>query len=299
MAAKGLGEKKQKNGLGRGLDALIKGSGDIDPKHPIEGDKTVPIEKIEPNKSQPRKHFEEDALNELADSIKKVGLLNPLLVRQKDGYYEIIGGERRWRASKIAGLTELPVIILELNDKEVAEISLIDNLQREDLNPIEEALAYKRLIDEFDLKQDEVADRVSKSRVTITNSMRLLKLEDKIQQMLIEGMLSSGHARALLAYKEVEGESRVAFAERIFDEQMSVREVEKEIKKSQNKKGEKARKMSNNPQMDAVYEEAEEQLKNSLGTKVKINPKSNHKGIIEIEYYSEEQLTELVERLNG
>ena len=198
----------KKGGLGKGIDSLIPNkvartpeSGNI--KSDIKNEKVVEgvlvnINKVEPNREQPRKNFDEDALQELSESIKQFGVLQPLLVQDKKDYYEIIAGERRWRAAKLAGLKEVPVIIKELSSQEVVEIALIENIQRENLNPIEEAFAYKRLLTEFHLKQDEVAERVSKSRTAVTNSMRLLKLNEKVQQMVIDDMLTTGHARALL-----------------------------------------------------------------------------------------------------
>ena len=223
-------------GLGRGLDSLIPiGSADTEFKK-NKNEKTdgnnpeslIKITLIEPNREQPRKNFDEDALLELAESIKQFGLLQPILVQDKKSYYEIIAGERRWRAAKIAGLKEVPVIIKNLSDQEIVEISLIENIQREDLNPIEEALAYKRLLTEFHLKQDEVAERVSKSRTAVTNSMRLLKLCDEVQQMIIDDMITTGHARALISIEDPEQQYMIA--QKIFDEKLSVRDVEKMVK---------------------------------------------------------------------
>ena len=194
-----------------------------------EVEKTLKITEIEPNHGQPRKNFDEDALNELAESIKQFGVLEPLIVTKKDKYYEIIAGERRWRAARIAGIKEVPVVIRDYTPKEIMEISLIENIQREDLNPIEEALAYESLINEYNLKQDEVAERVSKSRSTITNSLRLLKLCDKVRQMVIDGMLTTGHVRALVPIEDEELQYEVAMA--IFDQNLSVRETEAFVKK--------------------------------------------------------------------
>ena len=192
---------------------------------PKKSEMLVKISKVEPNRTQPRKQFDEDALVELSESIKQFGILQPLLVSDKGDYYEIIAGERRWRAAKLAGLKEVPVIIKEFNDQQVVEISLIENIQREDLNPIEEAMAYKRLIDEFKLKQDNIAERVSKSRTAVTNSLRLLKLDDRVQQMLIDEMITAGHARALLGISD--RELQIKIANKVFDEKLSVRETEK------------------------------------------------------------------------
>lgn len=287
-------------GLGKGLDTMI--------PNKIGGDKTstepskkpeigkdvvyVKIGKVEPNREQPRKSFDEDALLELSESLKQYGVLQPLLVQDKKDYYEIIAGERRWRAAKLAGLKEVPVIIKKLTDQEIVEISLIENIQRENLNPIEEALAYKRLLREFNLKQDEVAERVSKSRTAVTNSMRLLKLDERVQQMVIDELISTGHARALLAITD--NEIQYTLAQQIFDEKLSVRETEKLIKKMQNPKQEKAE-LNQDSSMAVFYEDIEQKLKNIMGTKVSINQKDNKKGKIEIEYYSNDELERIVD----
>jgi ParB family chromosome partitioning protein len=284
-----------KKGLGKGLDSLIpskpiESAKEVSDQNAVENAKAmVSIDKIEPNAEQPRKAFDEDALMELADSIKQHGVLSPLWVHEvkngKDSYYEIIAGERRWRAAKKAGLKEVPVIVMNLSEQEIVEISLIENIQREDLNPIEEALAYKKLLDEFNLKQDEVAERVSKSRTAVTNSMRLLKLDERVQQMIVDDMISTGHARALLALDDEE--QQYILANKIFDEKLSVRETEKLVKALKNPK--KEVKVQKQEHM-FVYDNLEEHLKNIIGTKVSVNPKANGKGKIEIEYYSEEEL---------
>ena len=245
----------------------------------------MPIDKIEPNPDQPRNQFDEDTLQELADSIKQIGVLQPLIVQKKNDYYEIIAGERRWRAAKLAGIKDVPIIVKNYTDQEIVEISLIENIQRENLNPIEEAMAYKRLLEEFDLKQDEVAERVSKSRTAVTNSMRLLKLSERVQQMIVDDMISTGHARALLALDDEE--QQYILANKIFDEKLSVRETEKLVKALKNPK--KEVKVQKQEHM-FVYDNLEEHLKNIIGTKVSVNPKANGKGKIEIEYYSEEEL---------
>ena len=245
----------------------------------------VRINEVEPNREQPRKDFDEDSLVELADSIKQFGILQPLLVQKKKDYYEIIAGERRWRAAKLAGVKEVPVIIKNYTDQEIVEISLIENIQRENLNPIEEAMAYKRLLEEFDLKQDEVAERVSKSRTAVTNSMRLLKLSSRVQQMIVDDMISTGHARALLALDDEEQQYQIA--NKIFDEKLSVRETEKLVKALKSPKKEVKKQKSEHM---FVYDSLEEHMKDIIGTKVKVNPKSNGKGRIEIEYYSEDEL---------
>ena len=287
----------KRNGLGKGLDSLIPdkkvkpaGSDKTEEKVKKEelnksGEIMVKINDLEPNREQPRKDFDEDALMELADSIKQFGILQPLLVQKKKDYYEIIAGERRWRAAKIAGIKEVPIIVKNYTDQEIVEISLIENIQRENLNPIEEAMAYKRLLEEFDLKQDEVAERVSKSRTAVTNSMRLLKLSDRVQQMIVDDMISTGHARALLAIDDEE--QQYMLANKIFDEKLSVRETEKLVKTLKNPKKEVKKTIIEHT---FVYENLEEQMKNIIGTKVSVNPKANGKGKIEIEYYSEEEL---------
>lgn len=287
----------KRNGLGKGLDSLIPNkSSKPSPekensnskkveKNTSTGEILVKINKVEPNREQPRKDFDEDALMELADSIKQFGILQPLIVQKKKDYYEIIAGERRWRAAKLAGVKEVPIIVKEYTNQEIVEISLIENIQRENLNPIEEAMAYKRLLEEFNLKQDEVAERVSKSRTAVTNSMRLLKLSDRVQQMIIDDMISTGHARALLAIDDEE--QQYMLANKIFDEKLSVRETEKLVKSLKNPKKEVKK-----PKQEHmfVYNNLEEHMKNIIGTKVSVSPKANGKGKIEIEYYSEEEL---------
>ncbi len=295
--------------LGKGLDALIPSGLGVDTKSGVtentkqgEADKPesssetlVKITMVEPNRDQPRKSFDEDALQELADSIKQFGLLQPILVQQRDDYYEIIAGERRWRAAKLAGLKEIPVIIRKLSEQEIVEIALIENIQREDLNPIEEAQAYKKLLTEFHLKQDEVAERVSKSRAAVTNSMRLLKLSDEVQQMVISDMISTGHARALLAVEDPN--EQYALAQRIFDEKLSVRDIEKIVKaigKPQKGKKEKAK----NESLEAVYQDIQEKLKQSLNTKVAVSGKGDGTGKIEIEFYSHDDLERILDMIN-
>lgn len=252
----------------------------------------VKISSVEPNINQPRKQFDEDALLELSESIKQYGILQPLLVSDKKDYYEIIAGERRWRAAKLAGLKEVPVIVKEFTDQELVEISLIENIQREDLNPVEEAMAYKRLIDEFHLKQDEVAERVGKSRTAVTNSMRLLKLSEKVQQMLIDEMITAGHARAILAISDKEKQETVAM--KVFDEKLSVRETEALVKRMlEPPKTEKKSKFTTAE--DAIYESLEEKMKSIMGTRVQIHRKKNDKGKIEIEYYSKDELERIID----
>lgn len=255
------------------------------------GELELKLSDIVPNSEQPRKDFDEDTLTELAESIRQFGVLQPLLVQKKGKYYEIIAGERRWRAAKIAGLKKVPVILKDFTDLEAVEISLIENIQRENLNSIEEAYAYKRLIEEFHLKQDEVAERVSKSRAAVTNSMRLLKLDERVQKMLIEEMISSGHARALLSLEDPELQYQTA--QKVFDEKLSVRETEKLVKSILNPK--KVQKKAVDEQMEAVYERMEEKLKEIVGTKVAISRGKGNKGKIEIEYYSQEELERILE----
>lgn len=286
-------------GLGKGLDALIPaGDKKITKEENTKGAETiVKITKVEPNRSQPRKNFDEDALQELADSIKQFGLLQPILVQGKGEYYEIIAGERRWRAAKLAGLKEVPVIIRNYSSQEIVEISLIENIQREDLNPIEEAQAYKRLLTEFNLKQDEVAERVSKSRTAVTNSMRLLKLCDGVQQMIIDDMLSTGHARALIPIEDPE--LQLQLAQRIFDEKLSVREVEKLVKSILKPAEEKPKKEEIPQSLMYIYQNIENKLKDKLSRKVAISPKGkNGSGKIEIEFYSNDDLEKLIEILS-
>ena len=261
---------------------------------PGEQVQIVKLTKVEPSREQPRKQFDADALQELAESIKQFGVLQPLLVQKKEDYYEIIAGERRWRASKLAGLKEVPVIVKEFTEQEAVEMSLIENIQREDLNPIEEAMAYKRLMEEFHLKQDAIAERVSKSRTAVTNSMRLLKLDDRVQQMLIDEMISTGHARALLALESKDAQAEAAV--KVFDEKLSVRETERLVKELLNPVQKKEEKPKNQAE-ELVYKNLEEKIKQIIGSKVAINRRTDNKGKIEIEYYSQEELERIVELL--
>ncbi|MBQ2184918.1 MAG: ParB/RepB/Spo0J family partition protein [Lachnospiraceae bacterium] len=279
----GKSAKKEK-GLNkkRGLDLLINANDEEAVNEKYKNSIVqMNISKVEPNRNQPRKNFNEDALNELADSIKEHGIIEPLIVQDRKTYYEIIAGERRWRAANIAGLKEVPVIIKDLTELEIVELALIENIQREDLNPIEEAQAYKRLIDEFHLKQDEVADKVSKSRTAITNTMRLLKLCPEVQRMLVDEMISAGHARALLAIENAQIQTDLA--QQAFDQKMSVREVEKLVRNIGKEKKEKDKTKT---QVSDAYKNYENVLKDKLGTKVNISLKDNGSGKIEIEFYS-------------
>ena len=303
----------KKSGLGRGLDALFpektvqskpktvktvkeEKKVAVDTKKSSQqetsnGERMMKISMIEPNREQPRKKFDEDALQELSESIKQYGILQPLLVSDKKDYYEIVAGERRWRAAKMAGLKEVPVVVKEFSTQEIVEISLIENIQREDLNPVEEAMAYKRLIDEFHLKQDEIAERVSKSRTAVTNSMRLLKLDSRVQQMMVDEMISAGHARAILAISDPEQQYNAAM--KVFDEKLSVRETEKLVKSILTPT--KKKPVASNPTEDAIYESLEEKIKGITGTRVFIHRKKNNKGKIEIEYYSRDDLDRIID----
>lgn len=291
----------KKSGLGKGLDALIPaGNKKVPVKKETEpviiekivekkGVETLKITEVEPNREQPRKNFNEDALLELSDSIKQYGVIQPLIVQKKGDHYEIIAGERRWRAAKMAGIKEIPVIIKDYSDQQVMEISLIENIQREDLNPIEEAMAYKNLMEEFHLKQDEIAEKVSKSRTAVTNSMRLLKLDKRVQQMMIDDMISAGHARTLITIEDPDVQYNIAT--KIFDEKLSVRETEKMVKLLQKPevKKEKAEKVNS-----FIYKDIEEKIKAILGTKVTVDHRSNNKGRISIEYYSNDELERIL-----
>lgn len=298
-----------KKGLGRGLDVLIpkeepkkkknnenKEKENIESENIKQADQLIDINLIEPNRNQPRKQFEEDAIEELADSIKKFGVIQPLIVKEKNGYYEIIAGERRWRASKKAGLKKIPVIIRDYDENEVLKISLIENLQREDLNPIEEATAYQQLRDEYHLKQDEIAESVSKSRTAITNTMRLLKLDERVQKMIMDNLISSGHGRTLIPIEDKEIQYQTSI--KILDDGLSVRDSERLVKTILNNKNQKQgddKDSKENP-MIQMYEG---RIKDILGTKVKIKHRKNNKGKIEIEYYSAEELERLIDLMQS
>ena len=308
--------RPKKGGLGNGLESMIPNYGaaiktkknedkekevvvievvkEVVKEVKVPQDTLVNINDIEPNREQPRKNFDKDALEELAESIKIHGLIQPIIVQKKEDYYEIIAGERRWRAAKIAGLKELPVVIKEYTPQEVMEIALIENIQRKDLNPIEEAIAYKSLVNEYNLKQDELAKKMSKSRAAIANSMRLLKLAEDVQEMIINQELSMGHARALLAIEHEE--LQIDTAKTVIEKGLSVRETEKLVK---NILKPKQIRMEIPPVDKAVYDQIQDRLKEVMGTKVSINPKKNGKGKIEIEYYSSEELERLIELFSG
>ncbi|MBQ8139894.1 MAG: ParB/RepB/Spo0J family partition protein [Lachnospiraceae bacterium] len=294
-----------KKGLGKGLDSLIPmGKKEAATPAPAavkeaseavkDGVTMVKITKVEPNREQPRRKFDEDALQELSDSIKQFGVLQPLVVQDRKDHYEIIAGERRWRASKLAGLKEVPVIIKDYTEQEIVEISLIENIQREDLNAIEEAQAYKRLAEEFNLKQDAIAERVSKSRSEITNSMRLLKLCPDVQQMIVDEMLSKGHARTLLAVEDPV--KQYELAQRAFDEKLSVRDIEKLVKQLDKPAKEKP---VTDEKLQMFYDDVAEKLKKALGTKVTISGKGKGAGVLTVEFYNGDDLDKIVDKLNN
>ncbi len=302
----------KRTGLGKGLGAIFgdevmesaaeeqemkQNSTDQTASEPETGKALfLKLSSIEPKQDQPRTDFKEEALIELAESMKVYGILQPLLVQKKGDLYEIIAGERRWRAAKLAGLKEVPVVIREYTKQQTMEIALIENVQREDLNAIEEARAYQRLMQEFGLKQEEIAARVSKNRVTITNSMRLLKLDERVQDMLIQNQISGGHARALLAVED--GELQFQLAGKIAAENLSVREVERLVKSLSRKKTEKE-KPDGDETLTLIFRELEDRMKTAMGTKVSINRKDKNKGRVEIEYYSEAELERIVELIES
>lgn len=290
---------KKKLALGNGLEGMFGLDESVaeEKKDDVSRETFLRLSEIEPNRAQPRRNFDEDALQELADSIKQYGVIQPIVVQKKGKHYEIIAGERRWRAARKAGLLEVPVIVKEFAAEDIFAIALIENIQRQDLNPIEEAQAYSRLIEEHHLKQDELAEKVAKNRVTITNSMRLLKLDERVQQMLIENMLTSGHARALLGITDKEEQHNLAL--RVFDEKLSVRETENLVKKTLAAAEEKPQeKVKETDKDDFIYRDIEKNMKDILGTKVEIKKKAKNKGRIEIEYYSMEELERIIEMIN-
>lgn len=285
-----MAAKSKRGGLGKGLDAIF-----ID-NEPEESNSaiTLKISEIEPNKSQPRKEFDENALAELADSIAQHGVLQPLLVRPiADGGYQIVAGERRWRASRMAGLTEVPVVIRELTDSETMELALIENLQREDLSPVEEAMGYKQLMDEYGFSQDQVSKTVGKSRPSVANALRLLNLPEEILYLVNTGKISSGHGRTLLAFKNPN--DMLKAAKLCTEEDISVRELERMAKKSnlefENK--DKEDKPEKKEKRLSYYDEVELSLNEHLGRKVNVTGDSKNKGVLEIEFYSKEDLFEL------
>lgn len=279
------------NGIQSNSDFMERGIAD---KENVSRETLIKLSRIEPNEGQPRKSFDEETLKELADSMKEYGVLQPLLVKRKGDNFQIIAGERRWRAAKMAGLKEVPVIVREYNKQQSVEIALIENVQRADLNPIEEALAYQQLMQEFGLKQEEIALRVSKNRATITNSIRLLKLAEPVQQLLISGEISSGHARALLGLEEKE--QQIALASQIIEKGLNVRQVEKLVKMmTKPQKDEKEKEEGEEKDLSFIFRDLEEKMKGIMGTKVMIHQKDKNKGRIEIEYYSASELERIVE----
>lgn len=306
-----------KKGLGKGLGAIFgedvvkenkeetekKAKAKAEAKAAEEMDEKgrilmLKLDLVQPNKEQPRKTFDEEKINELAESIKNYGVLQPLLVQKNDSFYEIIAGERRWRAAKAAGLKEIPAVLKEYSKQEAMEISLIENVQRADLNPIEEALGYRQLIDEFGLTQEEIAVRVAKSRTAITNTMRLLKLDEQIQNMLVQGVITSGHARALLSLEDTQMQLKAA--KEILDKKLSVRETERLVKRLQKEaSGEKKEEKKKDETLALIYQDLEDRMKSVMGTKVSIHNKDKNKGRIEIEYYSEAELERIVEMIES
>ena len=306
-----------KKGLGKGLGAIFgedvvkenkeetekKAKAKAEAKAAEEMDEKgrilmLKLDLVQPNKEQPRKTFDEEKINELAESIKNYGMLQPLLVQKNDSFYEIIAGERRWRAAKAAGLKEVPAVLKEYSKQEAMEISLIENVQRADLNPIEEALGYRQLIDEFGLTQEEIAVRVAKSRTVITNTMRLLKLDEQIQNMLVQGVITSGHARALLSLEDIQMQLKAA--KEILDKKLSVRETERLVKRLQKEaSGEKKEEKKKDETLALIYQDLEDRMKSVMGTKVSIHNKDKNKGRIEIEYYSEAELERIVEMIES
>ena len=286
-------KKAARGGLGKGLDLLIP----VEPAEKEEKDVVVlKTSMLEPNKEQPRKSFDSEKIDELAQSIKQYGIIQPIIVCKKDDYYQIIAGERRWRAAKKAGVKEVPVVVKEYADREIAEISLIENIQREDLNPIEEALSYKQLIDDYHLTQEELAQRVSKSRTVITNAMRLLKLHKDVQKMLVDGRLSAGHARAILALEDPKQQLKIA--NEVVEKNLSVRQTEELVKELNEAKPSAKKKAKNDDDMGFIYRDLEKKMTAALGTKVKIKRKDKGKGKIEISYFTEDELDRLYGIIN-
>ena len=291
---------KSKHGLGKGLDSMIPAKKEKENvvtkvEENVSRETFINITEIEPNREQPRRHFDEDSLLELAESIKQYGIVQPLILQKRNEMFEIVAGERRWRAARIAGLKKVPAIIKNYTEREVLEIALIENIQREDLNPIEEASAYKKLIEEFKLKQDEVAERVSKSRAAITNSLRLLKLGENVQQMLVDELITSGHARALLGVPDQKLQDELAT--QILDQKLSVRDTEKMVKNTQKEKKTSTEKKKDNKVEQLVYKDLENKMTEALGTKVLISKKGKNKGTIILEYYSQEDLERITDIL--
>ncbi|MCI8686933.1 MAG: ParB/RepB/Spo0J family partition protein [Lawsonibacter sp.] len=287
-----MAKRKTELGLGRGLNALLG-----DPELPAQGEGavTLPISQVEPGLNQPRKRFEQGALDDLADSIRVHGIIQPLTVRRlATGYYQIIAGERRWRAAKTAGLQEVPVVIIEADDRKVMELGLIENLQREDLNPAEEARGYQTLIEEYGLTQEQVAQQMGKSRPAITNTLRLLALPDEVMKLVEEGVLSSGHARTILGAPTPALQKEAA--KRVVEGQLSVRQTEALIKALQKEKKDAPKPAE--PDLSLYLGELEKDLGGRLGRKVKIAHRGK-KGRIELEYYNEQDLETLLALLQS
>ncbi|MDK2984380.1 MAG: ParB family transcriptional regulator, chromosome partitioning protein [Clostridia bacterium] len=287
-----------KKGLGKGLQALIPPVSNLDNN---EGEvQSIPIDKIKPNYFQPRKNFDEEKLQELADSINEHGVVQPIVVRSYgEDQYELVAGERRWRACRLLNMETIPAIVRDFNDQQVTEIALIENVQREDLNPIEEAWAYKTLLDEFNLTQNELSNRVGKSRSFIANMMRLLNLPVEIQECLSSGQLSIGHARALLPLENID--KQIELAKKIIENELTVREVEKIVKDllSEKDKDRKKEKEVDKEYINPMNKIFEDKLQELLGTKVKFKQKNKDSGKIEIEYYTSEDLERIIEILVG
>lgn len=292
---KGLGKGLRE--LGGGLNSVIPTNSELQDENNenVSRETFIDIDSIEPNKEQPREQFKEESIKELSESIKQYGIIQPLIVQKKDQVYNIIAGERRWRAAKLAGLKEVPVVIKEYSEEEILAIALIENIQRENLNAIEEAMAFKNLINEHNLTQDELALKVSKSRTSITNSLRLLKLDKRVQQLLIDGKISNGHARTLISIEDNEIQHKIA--EKIYEKQLSVREVESLVKELKNKEEKIKEKEKNDTKKDDsfIYSEIEDKIESIVGSKVRIKKRANNKGKIEIEYYSIEDLERLID----
>ena len=282
----------KKFGLGKGLNALIpEDTLNAEKDNSVEGKTNlININEIKSNAQQPRKNFDNEKIMELAESIRHNGIIQPIILRKSDSGYVIVAGERRWRAAKLIGLKEVPSIVMELTDKQVLEISLIENIQRQDLNPIEEALAYKKLLDDFELTQEELSKRLGKSRTAITNTMRLLNLSEDVQQYLIEGVISEGHGRALIGITNYKLQCELA--QKVIDDKLSVRDLEAIIKKIKNSSEQNSKKKVQ--EYNPYYKDISRRLENYFGTKVNINCKNN-KGKIEIEYYSEEDLQRILD----
>ncbi len=292
---KGLGKGLRE--LGGGLNSIIPTNSELQDENNenVSRETFIDIDSIEPNKEQPREQFKEESIKELSESIKQYGIIQPLIVQKKDQVYNIIAGERRWRAAKLAGLKEVPVVIKEYSEEEILAIALIENIQRENLNAIEEAMAFKNLINEHNLTQDELALKVSKSRTSITNSLRLLKLDKRVQQLLIDGKISNGHARTLISIEDNEIQHKIA--EKIYEKQLSVREVESLVKELKNKeeKNKEREKRDTKKDDSFIYSEIEDKIESIVGSKVRIKKKANNKGKIEIEYYSIDDLERLID----